>query len=150
MEAEARAASIKSTQIGINELQRLLEHRPTHKQPITPCYYIPFPRNTSFYRQERYLDEITSSLLFKTNQTSCFLYGLGGVGKTETALGWVYENKDAFDAIFWISAEKPERLSQGYVGIARCLGLIEDTNQGDPNRCLEIVFDWLASTGKSI
>ncbi|KAK4443193.1 tetratricopeptide repeat domain-containing protein [Podospora aff. communis PSN243] len=51
------------------------------------------------------------------------LCGLGGVGKTEAAYEFSLRNKDKFDAIFWVSADEPAKLAQGFVDISLNLGL---------------------------
>jgi hypothetical protein len=47
------------------------------------------------------------------------LYGLGGVGKTQTALAYVYAHKDTYDSIYWINAGNQADLFKGFQEIAK-------------------------------
>ena len=51
------------------------------------------------------------------------LYGMGGIGKTQCALGYVYANRDVYDRIYWISAVDRTSLLSGYQNIAKAARL---------------------------
>jgi DNA transposition AAA+ family ATPase len=42
------------------------------------------------------------------------LYGMGGIGKTQTALEYVYSNRDSYERIYWITAVNQAYLLSGY------------------------------------
>jgi tetratricopeptide (TPR) repeat protein len=46
------------------------------------------------------------------------LHGLGGVGKTQCALEYVYANQDSYQRVYWISAVNRASLLSGYQKIA--------------------------------
>lgn len=54
--------------------------------------------------------------------------GMGGVGKTELVVEWVYKNLSLFQAMFWVDAAEPSQLATSYAAIAPALGLV-DRNQ---------------------
>jgi MoxR-like ATPase len=51
--------------------------------------------------------------------------GLGGVGKTQTAVEYAYRHGDEYDAIFWVSAETESTINTGFAEVARLLALPE-------------------------
>lgn len=84
---------------------------------------------------------------------SCLvLHGLGGIGKTQTALEYIYINEKCYDAMFWIEAEHPTTLAATYSDIAESLNLTGDMgghtgqNQG---RAIKKATEWLRSTRMS-
>jgi hypothetical protein len=81
----------------------------------------------------------------------CILQGLGGIGKTQTALEFTYTYRENYDAIFWISAEMDSSMASEYASIARMLGLMANI-QGDEGenhgRAIERTKTWLSNTGK--
>ncbi|OBT69736.1 hypothetical protein VE03_00897 [Pseudogymnoascus sp. 23342-1-I1] len=53
----------------------------------------------------------------------CCISGLGGMGKTQTAIQYAAARQKQFDAIFVIQAENSPKLSEGFYKIALTLGL---------------------------
>ena len=70
------------------------------------------------------------------------LYGMGGVGKTQTALEYVYTNKDSYERIYWITAVDQASLLSGYQKIAIKAGLKSLLNL-KPVDLAEGVMSWL-------
>ncbi|KPM44209.1 hypothetical protein AK830_g2377 [Neonectria ditissima] len=50
--------------------------------------------------------------------------GMGGVGKTELVVEWVYKQLPLFQAMFWVDAAEPSQLAASYAKIAPELGLV--------------------------
>jgi FOG: TPR repeat len=72
------------------------------------------------------------------------LTGLGGIGKTQTALAYVYAHRDAYSRVFWIGAETVEALHDGLAACTGELGL-GDTGAGavpDRKEALARAYDW--------
>ncbi|MCJ1398272.1 hypothetical protein MMC11_001469 [Xylographa trunciseda] len=63
------------------------------------------------------------------NPICCVLHGLGGTGKTQTALEYTYRYREAYDAMFWLSAERDPELASSFALIALKLGLVETNEQ---------------------
>lgn len=51
------------------------------------------------------------------------LHGMGGVGKSQLALEYVYRNADRYDVVWWIPAERPTQIAQALVELALRLNL---------------------------
>ena len=55
----------------------------------------------------------------------CTISGLGGMGKTQTAIEYAWRRRDQFDAIFVVQADGATKLSESFARIAAALGLME-------------------------
>ena len=53
--------------------------------------------------------------------------GLGGIGKTQTALAYAYRHLADYDLVWWLRAETPATLAADYATLAGPLGLDPDT-----------------------
>jgi hypothetical protein len=51
------------------------------------------------------------------------LYGLGGVGKTQTALEYAHRFQTDYDLVWWIPAQRPQEVSLALAGLAARLGI---------------------------
>ncbi len=68
--------------------------------------------------------------------------GLGGIGKTQTAVEYVYQYYDDYSAIFWVRAETRALIIADFVAIAAHLNLSEKDEQ-DQTRIMEATKRWL-------
>jgi len=100
-------------------------------------------RNTHFTGREELLDEIhrefQNGRAVSLRQT---IAGLGGVGKTQTAIEFAYHNAGDYDVIWWINAENERGVEDAYHAFARrkSLPLVNHAN-GEPD-VLETVKEW--------
>ncbi|KAJ8128914.1 hypothetical protein O1611_g4719 [Lasiodiplodia mahajangana] len=104
--------------------------------------------NPLFFGHDVELDVMFHELLDSTDkQLRIFsLVGMAGVGKSQLALRFAYKHSEKLDAIFWIPADEPAKLAQGFVDIAKELRLIEDTTSISNNVVRRRVLDWLKRT----
>lgn len=91
-------------------------------------FNVPYQRNPFFQGRGQELavlhERLTESHLFAIGQTQA-IGGLGGIGKTQTAVEYAYRYRGDYDAVFWIGADTEQEIGSGYVGIARLLALPE-------------------------
>ncbi|KAL8939352.1 MAG: hypothetical protein Q9211_002782 [Gyalolechia sp. 1 TL-2023] len=87
-------------------------------------------RNSDFYGRNDILTQMDETFLAqstglqkKDSLQSFVLCGMGGLGKTEIAIEYMFSRKDKFDAIFWVNADTIQKLSIGFTQISQTLGL---------------------------
>ena len=94
---------------------------------------IPYERNDFFVGRKKFLKQIFDRFndsMPRPYQYRIALFGMGGVGKTQTALEYVYINRAIYNRIYWITAINQASLLSGYQKIAKTMGLkkISDLN----------------------
>jgi len=87
-------------------------------------FSVPYERNPFFTGRDRFLETLFKEL--RNKQPHCYnhriaLYGLGGVGKTQSALEYAYRYREDYAYIFWISGVDRAELYSGFEQIARLL-----------------------------
>jgi len=105
------------------------------------------PRNPFFTGREELLDHLHH--LLTTNQTTTLtqppaISGLGGIGKTQTALEYIYRYRSKYQQVFWVKADTREELVTDLVAIAGHLRLPQQYAQ-DQNIVLAATRLWLES-----
>ena len=79
--------------------------------------------NPYFFGREQYLDDLHDMLA--TSSQPAALKGLGGMGKTQSALKYADLYQDGYSAGFWVVADSHESLVSGFAELARLLDLPE-------------------------
>ena len=110
------------------------------------------PANLKFYGRESILqsieDKLERSELAEAVRSTA-LWGEAGIGKTQIALQYVNQQRQAGkEAIFWIPSEDESEISRAFTEIAQALALAGATSSKghDQNRLL--VLRWLQQTSK--
>ncbi|KAH8660895.1 kinesin light chain 3 [Tricladium varicosporioides] len=108
-----------------NALQRLRDEVEKRFPSQRPAWVVPFERNTCFTGREIELAMFEQKLLERNQTTRIAIIGLGGVGKTQLVLELLYRMKTRYKScsIIWVQATNMESLHQGYLKIARELGI---------------------------
>ena len=115
------------------------DHEPTSPQQ----WAVPL-RNSFFTGRESIFPRISAALESgKATALTQAIIGLGGIGKTQIALEYVYRAGDAYDAVFWVRAESQEMLLAEYTALARHLRVIA-RDETDPLTIVRAVQRWLS------
>lgn len=76
------------------------------------------------------------------------LSGLGGAGKTQTAIEYAARHRDDYpDGVFWVNAETPSSLTSGFVDIAKTLSL-SSADSSDQELAARSALEWLEGTDR--
>ncbi|GJL61086.1 MAG: hypothetical protein NPIRA03_39430 [Nitrospirales bacterium] len=104
-----------------------------------PVWNIPFERNPFFTGREDILGEIHEALL--ATKRAAFS-GLGGIGKTQTAVEYAYRYKDDYQHIFWVKAESKETLTSDFAQLGSLLNL-QEKQAKDQQEIVNATQRWL-------
>jgi tetratricopeptide (TPR) repeat protein len=122
-----------------------LVNKPSRCLPRSPgVRKIPYRRNPLFTGRERTLQQIYEGFFVET--TSALpqaLCGLGGIGKTQVAIEYVYRYRDHYHSIFWARASTRDMLMLDCVAIAESLKIANKGEQ-DQEYVIAAVQQWLA------
>lgn len=117
-------------------------------------YALQCARNDTFFGRQDFLSQLETEFkkgLITANDrrlTSVVLHGLGGFGKSSTALEYMHIHWDTYPVIIWLYADKTDKLDTQFIQIARMLGFsIEDT---DFTKGRETVLHWITHLGKCL
>ena len=106
---------------------------------------MPYQRNFYFTGRDALLADLHTALATdKKAALTQAIHGLGGVGKTQTAVEYAYRYADEYTNIFWVRAENKNEIQQGYMQMARSLGLLAEQDN-TPDRAVLVVKEWLQS-----
>ena len=122
----------------------------SEKRPLELIENVPYPRNPYFTGR----DTILQNLHYALNKDSATVLtqghaisGLGGIGKTQTAVEYTYRYHSDYRYIFWVRADTEVALQAGFVEIAKLLDLPEQ-NATNPAETVLAVKSWLEHEGE--
>lgn len=131
----------------LNEIEKQLESVPSVETDYTKrLWNIPYSNNPYFTGRKETLERLSNYL--SSNKIAA-LTGLGGVGKTQIALQYVYTNANQYKAIFWLNSGTDDGLFSGFIDIANQLAISERASPSQDdivravNRWLENNNNWL-------
>jgi tetratricopeptide (TPR) repeat protein len=108
---------------------------------------MPFQRNPYFTGRDKLLTRL-HSILATGKQAALSqplaISGLGGIGKTQTAIEYAYRYHDEYHAICWLKAESRETLLSDVLTLAHLLNLPQQPDQ-DQEQVVEMIKDWFQS-----
>ena len=111
---------------------------PKQRKPDYLYWNLP-PRNSFFTGRDEYLKKLEHGLAHGRAQA---ISGLGGIGKTQTAIEYAYRHRDQYRAVLWSRADSRDALVSGFGAVAGLLDLPEK-DERDANVAAEAVRRWL-------
>ena len=95
--------------------------------PVGRVWNIP-PRVPEFIGRTGLLDELSAALVSGGRVVVHALTGMGGVGKSSTAIEYAVRHHDQFDIAWWIRAEDPGLVPDQLAALAHALNLADPTD----------------------
>jgi len=133
---------IRALRLSKTEKLLLLEAHAGHR--ILPSLHnVPAAQNPYFTGREDILAQLHDHLAPGSQiALTQAISGLGGIGKTQVALHYVYHFQQAYSHILWVTADSSASLITGFVELARDLELPEKTEK-DQGKIVQAVQRWL-------
>lgn len=111
---------------------------------------VPFRRNRFFTGRDELLDQLhqrlTQSGQDETTTTHrvaltqpLAIKGLGGIGKTQTAIEYAYRYRDLYPNTLWVNAATEETLLSSFVAVAETLPAFPGKDEKDQRKLVEAV-----------
>lgn len=110
---------------------------------------LPFLRNPYFVGRDQMIQRLYQVLTPEDAGVSsriCVLSGLGGIGKTQTALEYAYRYANDYEAILWVQADSRETLASDFAALAQTLDG-QEREETDQFRMIAAVKRWLSEQG---
>jgi transcriptional regulator with XRE-family HTH domain/tetratricopeptide (TPR) repeat protein len=127
------------------ELGLALRESPESLSPRPALWLVPYRRNPFFTGRDEILEHLHGLLAQDQPGAVAHAYalcGLGGIGKTQTALEYCYRYGEDYQAVFWLRAETRELLLADMLTIADHLGLAS-RHEPEQLKVVEAVKRWL-------
>lgn len=120
---------------------RFLAHAMT---PPHPLRYLPYRQNAFFTDRETVLAALSSALPFtQDHQTALLaLHGLGGMGKTQIALEYLYRSANLYQTVLWLNAASRETLNGEVSALVERLALPRQERE-DEEQLFAALKRWL-------
>src|SRR5260221_3521812 len=121
--------------------------RPAFPSALPSFWNVPYRRNPYFTGREDLLTRLHE--LLHSGKAAALtqpqaISGLGGIGKTQTAVECAYRSRADYQAVLWASAATREALISDFVALAALLQLPE-RDMADQRDVIAAVKRWLAS-----
>ncbi len=133
-------------------VQRLQEMKTAHEtwvikslHDFSEIWNVPYQRNSYFVGREEilhYLHETFAARDITATVKPTVICGLGGIGKTQIVVEYIYRYYHEFNSILWIRANTEAELRTSFVELAKLLGLFEQGIQ-NVDDAIQAVKKWL-------
>jgi len=125
--------------------------------PPASAWNVPYLRNPFFTGREELLkqlhDNLTQNKAAALTQAQArptdsaqaqAIHGLGGIGKTQTAVEYAYHYRDEYRYVLWVNAVTRDELITSFVGLAELLNLPE-RQEKDQTKIVAAVKRWFTT-----
>ncbi|CUS10230.1 unnamed protein product, partial [Tuber aestivum] len=103
---------------------------------------IPYRRNNKFTGRENLIESV-KRLAHRDGHNRIALHGLGGSGKTQIALEYVFQRGSESDChVFWVQGSGISKFSDGFRAIAQHVGIPRASGETDEENLLWSVKRW--------
>lgn len=122
---------------------RSVTEKPRFPGALPPVWNVPFNRNPNFTGRRSLLTDLHDAL--NSGQYAALtqaITGLGGVGKTQLALEYVYSYINEYEIVWWLRSEEPSTLAAEFADLALRLNLPEK-DEANQEVLIEAVKKWL-------
>ena len=112
----------------IEQKLQALEGQCSQDEPESnlPIWNVPYGRNPYFTGREALLEALHRQLTTEhTTTLTQAITGLGGIGKTQTAIEYAYRHREGYRIVWWLRAEEVTTLAADYAQLAIQLNLPE-------------------------
>jgi hypothetical protein len=121
--------------------------KPSFPGTLPSTWNVPYNRNRNFTGRVELLDGLRTALTSgKPAALTQAIHGLGGVGKTQTAVEYAYRFASNYEVVWWIRAEEATTLGADYAALAEEIGLLEK-DASEQNIIVKGVRRWLGQHG---
>ena len=117
---------------------------PSPVEAAIPLWNVPYRRNHFFTGREDILTYLRDALISQHPVALAqpqAISGLGGIGKTQTAVEYAYRYREGYDAVLWARADSYDVLVSDFLLIAALLNLPERNDQ-DQSKVVKAVIHW--------
>ena len=144
VEREAWAANVDLHYKWHEEIRETLTRVSVRPKGELPCRIVPYPTNPRFVGRDEVLKQMSIDLaISKPEQKSIAIHGMGGVGKTQIALKFIYGHMNDYPAVFWMNADSRAKLQSSFVDAAKKLRLEEEESQRDVESVSKALKSWM-------
>ncbi|MEU8636960.1 FxSxx-COOH system tetratricopeptide repeat protein [Amycolatopsis sp. NPDC048633] len=139
----------------VADVDEFQERPPRSDGDVPPIWGLVPPQNSNFTGRGSLLDQMALQLGAGTTAVlPAALHGMGGIGKTQMAVEYIYRHLQDYDMVWWIQATHPTQIRKSLTELAQRLRLrnseeaitavpavLELLRKGRPHKRWLLVFD---------
>ncbi len=135
--------SVQANKIKVIGVKVTKKTSPSPAEHLLEQWNVP-PKNSNFIGRSKLLKQIEDHFSQKDTPailTAC--HGLGGIGKTQVALEFVWQHYKEYNGVVWFNAESRDRLQNDYISLGRELNIISDDENIKTEERVRYIKHWL-------